>query len=312
MSHEIAPREHTLAMADEVELHVEDWLLPPGRARRGGLLLVHGLGEHIGRYRHVIRALLSVGIEVRGYDQRGFGRSPGPRGAIARDDALLDDLKLVYDDWCTDRGEQSFLLGHSMGGAVAGLAATGGWISPRALVLSSPALATRRSRLQDLALRIGRRLSPDRAVPSGLKADFVSRDPAVVAAYRRDPLNHGLITPRLAGFIVEAGPRVIAAAPKVGFPVLVLVATRDRLVDVAGARQFHDRLPPGLGTLRVYEGFYHEVFNEPDEDQARVLDDLETWLTRVSADANGGVTGELPGRMRGVMHGGKHGGAGAG
>jgi len=291
MSHEIAPREHTLAMPDGVALHVEDWLLAPGSARRGCLLLVHGLGEHVGRYRHVIRALLALGIEVRGLDQRGFGRSPGPRGAIPRDDALLDDLKLVYDEWCANRGERSFLLGHSMGGAVAARAATGGWIRPRALVLSSPALATRRSRLQDLALRIGRRLSPDRAVPSGLKADFVSRDAAVVAAYRSDPLNHGLITPRLAGFIVEAGPQAIAAAPEVAFPVLLLLATHDRLVDIAGARQFHDRLPPRLRTLQVYEGFYHEVFNEPDEDQARVLDDLKAWLNRMIDEASGGMHG---------------------
>ena len=279
---EAAPRVRTLAMADGTALHEEDWLLPPGLPRRGCLLLVHGLGEHIGRYRHVIRAMLSIGIEVRGYDQRGFGQSPGPRGRLPGDGVLLDDARLVYEDWCADRGERAFLLGHSMGGAVAGRAATGGWIRPRGLVLSAPALATVRSRLQNLALRIGRRLSPDRAVPSGLKADFVSRDPAVVAAYRSDPLNHGLITPRLAGFIVDAGPAVIAAAPDITFPTLVLIGTADRLVDVRGARLFHDRLPPGLRTLHVYEGFYHELFNEPLGDQARVLVDLQGWLIQVS------------------------------
>lgn len=281
-----APRIRTLAMADAIALHVEDWLLPPGSPRRGTALLVHGLGEHIGRYRHVIGALLSVGIEVRGFDQRGFGQSPGARGSIPAGDALLDDARLVYDDWCADRRDHAFLIGHSMGGAVAGRAATGGWIQPRGLVLSSPALATMRSALQNLALRIGKRLSPDRAVPSGLKADFVSRDPAVVAAYRSDPLNHGLITPRLAGFIVDAGPRIIAAAPQVRFPTLVLIGTADRLVDVAGARLFHDRLPPGVRTMRIYEGFYHEIFNEPSADRARVLGDLQAWFVRASEAAD--------------------------
>ncbi len=291
MSHDTASRVHSLSMADGVTLHVEDWLLPTASGRRACLLLVHGLGEHIGRYRHVIRAMLSLGIEVRGFDQRGFGRSAGPRGVIPRDDALLDDLQRVYDDWCADRGERSFLLGHSMGGAVAGRAATGGWVSPRGLVLSSPALATRRTRLQNLALRIGRRLSPDRAVPSGLKVEFVSRDPAVVAAYRSDPLNHGLITPRLANFIVAAGPPVVAAAPDVAFPVLLLIATNDRLVDIAGAQRFHDRLPPGLRTMHVYEGFYHEVFNEPQEDQARVFGDLRAWLIRLVDGTDGAIQG---------------------
>lgn len=302
MSDESAPRLRSLAMADGVSLHVEDWLLPPGSQRRGCLLLVHGLGEHIGRYRHVIRAMRALGIEVRGFDQRGFGQSSGPRGVIPRDDALLDDLQRVFEDWCADRGERSVLLGHSMGGAVAGRAATGGWVEPRALVLSSPALATLRSGLQNLALRIGRRFSPDRAVPSGLKADYVSRDPSVVAAYRSDPLNHGLITPRLANFIVAAGPQVIAAAPAVAFPVLLLIATQDRLVDVAGARRFHDRLPPGLRTLHVYEGFYHEVFNEPAEDRARVFQDLEEWLIRMLEATDGhlhdGMHGRVPGGKR--------------
>jgi len=283
-----APRVRALAMADGVRLHMEDWVLPAGVARRGCALLVHGLGEHIGRYRHVIGYLLSVGIEVRGFDQRGFGQSPGPRSGIPYDDALLDDARLVYDDWCSDRGDLAFLIGHSMGGAVAGRAATGGWIRPRGLVLSSPAIGTLRSGLQKLALKIGRRLSPNRAVPSGLKADFVSRDPEVVAAYRSDPLNHGLITPRLAGFIVDAGPRIIAAAPDVRFPTLVLIATADRLVDIAGARLFHDRLPQALRTLHVYDGFYHEIFNELPAERARVLGDLQAWLLGVSEAANPG------------------------
>ena len=271
-----------LPMADGVALHVEDWVLPIGVPRRGCALLVHGLGEHIGRYRHVIDSMLSVGIEVRGYDQRGFGRSPGPRAGLPHDHALLDDVRLAYDDWCAERGEPAFLIGHSMGGTVAARAATGGWIRPRGLVLSSPAIATLRSRLQKLALLIGRRLSPNGVVPSGLNADLVSRDPTVVAAYRSDPFNHGLITPRLAGFIVDAGPRIIAAAPEVRFPTLVLIGTDDRLVDIAGARRFHDRLPQALRTLHAYDGLYHEIFNELPMHRARVLGDLQAWLVRIS------------------------------
>ena len=186
---ETTPDARTLAMADGLALHVEDWALPPGKPRRACALLVHGLGEHIGRYRHVIHSLLTVGIEVRGYDQRGFGRSPGARGVIAHDDVLLDDARVVFDAWRRDRGEQPFLIGHSMGGAVAARAVTGGWIAPRGLVLSSPAIAGRLSGLQKFALRVGRRLSPDRPVPSGLKAAHVSRDAGVVDDYRKDPVS---------------------------------------------------------------------------------------------------------------------------
>lgn len=272
-------------MADGLALHIEDWRVPASMPRRGIALLVHGLGEHIGRYRDVIRALLALGIAVRGFDQRGFGRSPGPRSRIPQDDTLLEDVRRVYDDWCAHRGEPAFLIGHSMGGAVAARAATGGWIRPRGLILSSPALATRMSRLQKLALRIGKRLSPDRAVPSGLKAGMVSRDPAVVADYRSDPLNHGLITPRLTQFIVQAGERAIADASEVRFPCLVLIGSGDRIVDVAGAQAFHQRLPARLGTLHVYEGGYHELFNEIPALRAAVLADLGAWLVTMTDGA---------------------------
>jgi alpha-beta hydrolase superfamily lysophospholipase len=280
---EATPQVSRLAMNDGIELHIEDWLLPAQVARRGCVLIVHGLGEHIGRYPHVARALLAAGIEVRGYDQRGFGRSPGARGAIPRDDALLEDARVVFDDWCGSRGEQPFLLGHSMGGAVAARAVVGGCIAPRGLVLSSPAIAGRLSGLQRMALRIGRRLSPDRAVPSGLRPAYVSRDPAVVAEYRSDPLIHGLITPRLAQFVVDAGSKALALAADLRLPTLVMIGSEDRLVDVASARLFHDRLPAPLRTLRVYEGCYHEIFNELVADRARALADLVGWFTTQSA-----------------------------
>src|SRR5690606_15635408 len=113
----------------------------------------------------------------------------------------------------------------------------------------------------------------------------ISRDPAVVADYRSDPRNHALITPRLAQFILDAGPRALADAPQVRVPALVTIGTADRIVDVAGARAFHNRLPPEMRTLRVYDGFYHELFNEPAADRARALADLQAWLRALPAAA---------------------------
>jgi alpha-beta hydrolase superfamily lysophospholipase len=279
MTDDIAPpRSGIVTTNDGVQLQVSDWRLPAGAARRGCLLIVHGLGEHIGRYAHVARALVAAGFEVRGYDQRGFGASPGARGAIAYDDALLDDARRVFEAWRDECGDAPVLLGDSMGGAVAARACTGGWIQPRALVLVSPAIAGRLSGLQKVILRIGRRLAPDLPLPSMLAVRDLSRDPAVVAAYRRDPRNHGLATPRLADFVLRAGPQALADAASLLVPTLVMIGTADRLVDVAAARAFHDRLAPSLRSLRVYEGFYHELFNEPAADRARVLADLAAWL----------------------------------
>ncbi|MGE0800793.1 MAG: lysophospholipase [Lautropia sp.] len=274
-----------LTMPDGVDLHVEDWLIAEGERARGAVLVVHGLGEHFGRYAHVARALNALGFEVRGYDQRGFGRSGGARGAIPGADALVDDARSVFDDWARRCGCRPFLLGHSMGGAVAARAATGGWIAPRGLVLASPALGGRISAFGRLRIALGRRLLPDRAVASGIDPDHVSRDRAVVADYRRDPLNHGLISPRLAGFIVDAGPASIAAAAKLAVPVLLLLAGDDRLVDNEAARRFGRVLPPGRLTEHVYPGCYHELFNAPAAQRERVLADLEVWLLRIAASA---------------------------
>src|SRR5215211_2544777 len=119
-----------LSLPDATEIFLREWPVPDGTIRRGSLLLVHGLGEHSGRYGHVGERLAAMGIHVRGYDHRGHGESGGPRGSVPHPDALLDDLRAVFEDLAR-RGvgdAPPFLLGHSLGGATAARAATGGWV----------------------------------------------------------------------------------------------------------------------------------------------------------------------------------------
>jgi alpha-beta hydrolase superfamily lysophospholipase len=279
----------SLVTADGVTLAVRDWPLPVGVPRRGAALLIHGLGEHAGRYDHVAATLGALGVATRAYDQRGFGRSGGARGAIPHPEALLDDARLVYDALAADAraagdGAPPLLIGHSMGGAVAARAATGGWIAPSGLVLSSPALRTRMSALDRMAAAAGLRLAPDLAVPHRLPLERISRDPAVVAAVRADPLCHDRITPRLARFIDEAGAHAIRDAARLRVPTLLLVAGDDRLVDPAGAHAFAAAMPAGLCTVRDLPGHYHEVFHEREPERGRVLDALAAWV----ADRLGG------------------------
>ena len=128
-----------MRLADGTTIFLREWPVPEGTEQRGAVLLVHGLGEHSGRYAHVAERLTALGLHVRGYDHRGHGESEGPRGSVPRPEALLDDLRAVFED-LADGGAPPFLLGHSLGGATAARAATGGWVTPRGLVLSSPAL----------------------------------------------------------------------------------------------------------------------------------------------------------------------------
>jgi alpha-beta hydrolase superfamily lysophospholipase len=265
---------------DGIDLHVRDWPVPDGVARRGSLVLVHGLGEHCGRYDHVASELTAVGLAVRGYDHRGHGRSGGRRGGIPHADALLDDLRLVFDGLAAeDRGgPPPFVLGHSMGGAVAARAATGGWIVPRGLVLSSPALAVSVGPVQRAMALVGRRLIPDRPVPNGLPLDGLSHHAPTIAAYRADEHVHDRISARLFDAMVAHGDAARADATRLHVPTLLLVAGADRLVDAGGSRAFFAALPAGVGTLHVYDDLYHELFNEREPDRGRVFADLRGWL----------------------------------
>jgi alpha-beta hydrolase superfamily lysophospholipase len=273
----------TVQTADGTALHVRRWEPPVADARRGAVLIVHGLGEHSGRYERVAELLTGLGLEVRSYDQRGHGRSGGPRGAIPHPDALLEDLRQVFSDLAEDGrgagdGEPPFLLGHSMGGGIAARAATGGWVVPRGLILSSPVLAVTVSRAQRLMAAVGRRLAPDRAVANGLDRDGLSHDPAVVAGYEADEHVHDRITPRLFDFLVDAAEHARTDARTFTVPTLLMVAGSDRLVDSSGSRAFAAALPPGIGTVHWYDDLYHELFNEPEADRERVFADLSAWI----------------------------------
>jgi alpha-beta hydrolase superfamily lysophospholipase len=274
----------TLTTADGLQLHVREW--PVGNAR-GTVVMVHGLGEHIGRYAHVAAQLNAWGWSALGYDHRGHGNSEGARGALHHSDDLLNDLALVVDLARAQTTGPLVLLGHSLGGLVAarfvaGSAAPAGPAWARrvdALVLSSPALDAGTTAWQKLLLAVLGPLAPNLAVNNGLKPAWISRDAAVVAAYTADPLVHDRITPRLARFIVDAGAWVLANAALLPVPTLLLYAGSDRCVVPAGSAALAAAAPKALFTVQAFKPLYHEIFNEPE--QAEVFAVLGGWLARL-------------------------------
>ena len=278
----LAPMEPTLTTADGLTLRLRDW---PCAQARGTVLIVHGLGDHIGRHEHVAAQLLRSDHRVVGYDQRGHGASEGARGALNQPDDLLADLARVIDAVRLQHTDPLTLLGHSMGGLVAARFVAGGlegapapaWFRPvDALVLSSPALDPGLSVAQKIALTVAGRLAPNLAVGNGLKPDWISRDPAVVKAYLADPRVHDRITPKLARFIAEGGAFVRAHAAQWRVPTLLLYAGSDRCVAPAGSAAFAATAPNGVLTLRAFPPLFHEIFNEPE--QADVFAALAAWL----------------------------------
>jgi alpha-beta hydrolase superfamily lysophospholipase len=272
--------------ADGTRLFVRRWATS-GDAW-GTVQIVHGLGEHIGRYAAVAEALNAAGWHVIGHDHRGHGQSGGARGAIPAADTLLRDLTAVMDAHRTRHGRH-VLLGHSMGGLVAArFVAEGLQPQPAAwfreldgLVLSSPALDPGMNPLQKALLALLGPLAPGLALGNGLKPDWISRDPAVVQAYTADPLVHDRITPRLVRFIVDGGLAVQAAAPRWNIPTLLMWAGADRCVSPQGSARFAAAALPAFLTARPFGAMFHEIFNEPE--RAEVLAQLIRWLTRLDA-----------------------------
>jgi len=289
----LSSKEATVRTRDGLELRRRDW---PAGGGKGTIVIVHGLGEHGGRYTEVAARLNASGWSVVGYDHRGHGASPGPRGRLAADDDLLADLAAVVDDVRRASPKRVVLLGHSLGGLVVGRFVAGGLESPRpawqrdvdALVMSSPALEVGMNAAQRLLLAVLGPLTPNLGVATGLGSQWLSRRPEVVAAYLADPLVHDRIAPRLARFLVDAGPRVRALAPQWTVPTLLLYAGSDRLVVPAGSAAFAAAAPEGVVTTRAFAPLFHEIFNEPERDE--VLAVLTAWLDTLVASPSRSTT----------------------
>jgi alpha-beta hydrolase superfamily lysophospholipase len=267
---------------DGLALHLRVW--PAGNPRRGLVVLVHGLGEHIDRYDHVARRMNGLGFDVVGYDHRGHGRSPGQRGGMPADDSLCADLGRVLYAARESFPGPTVLVGHSLGGLIAGRFVAEGlqprpaawWRPVDALAMSSPALDPGTNAVQKLLLAVIAPMLPNLAVSNGLKVDWVSRNADVVKAYAADALVHDRITGRLGLFVARQGPAVIAAAPRWTTPTLLMWAGADRCVAPAGSAAFAAAAPRDVVTTREWPGLFHEIFNEPEQDA--VLAAMGDWL----------------------------------
>ncbi|MDB5962440.1 MAG: lysophospholipase [Massilia sp.] len=275
MPHLVALGSHQISAADGTRLHVVDYMLPPGQAR-GSIVVMHGLGEHSGRYQHLAGFFNNCGLSVRCYDHRGHGRSEGRRGDVINGDPMLQDAQIVIDDFSTRYSLPPFLFGHSMGGLFAARFALSNRSPLRGLILSSPALALRLTRAELTLLKVAETLVPWMGAPNGLKASDLSHSTAVVEAYKADPLVHARISARLLRSMLNSIDVCQQTAASMHVPTLLLVAGSDRAVDPSGALRFQEKLPPGLSRLHVYEHMFHEIFNEPDA--ALAFDDLRAWL----------------------------------
>jgi alpha-beta hydrolase superfamily lysophospholipase len=268
----------TFICSDGQTLAVQDWLPSQGEPVRGLVLIVHGLGEHAGRYDALAHRLNAWGFAVRGYDQLGHGESAGVRGGLPTDTRLLEDLADVVDDTRSRMAADVplIVLGHSLGGLVAARMVALQMRPVEALVLSSPALDAGLNAFQKMLLAVLPRFLPDLRVGNGLNPMYLSHDPDVLRAYRSDRLVHDRISARLARFMADAGPATLAQAVQWTVPTLLLYAGDDHLVNPAGSRRFAQVAPKQVVSSVCFENLYHEIFNE--REAGPVFGSLRRWL----------------------------------
>jgi alpha-beta hydrolase superfamily lysophospholipase len=244
--------------------------------KRATLILVHGLNDHSGRYEGVARRLAARGYAVRAFDLRGHGRSGGGRLWVGSFDEYLQDVGVFLDHV---GGEYPiFLFGHSMGGAIVTLFAIARRLDVESVILSAPALKAGSGIPPAL---VGLTNLFDRFLPRApvafLNPRHLSRDSTVTESAIKDPLVSLLPPPARTGAeLLRATGRIGESMEEITLPLLVMHGTADRLTDHRGSEEFYRRASSTDKTFRLYEGFYHELLNDPEAD--RVLSELLDWL----------------------------------
>jgi alpha-beta hydrolase superfamily lysophospholipase len=258
-------------------IYYQAWL--PEAEVKAIVLIVHGLGEHSGRYTNFVNHFTPLGYAIYGFDLPGHGRSEGEREFIQSFDDYTDTLSAYYKiviGW--QPGKPIFLLGHSLGGLIACYYLLDYSDDFKGAIISAPGIKLGEG-ITPIMVNLSKMLStiaPKVGVAT-LDASLVSRDPEVVQAYRDDPLVFHAKTPaRTAGESLKAIARLSAEIEKITLPFIVVQGELDKLVNPAGAQMLYDRASSADKTINIYEGLHHEVFNEPEH--AKVLKDVEAWL----------------------------------
>ncbi len=248
---------------------------------RGLCIIAHGLGEHSGRYEHVARALGERDLASFALDHRGHGQSGGKRGHVLSFSEYLFDLdnfrRLIEERFSE---LPRFLIGHSMGGLIAAHYAAKHGAGLSGLVLSSPALRVD-VKEPEIKLALGKLMSrvlPGLTMGNGLDPEMISHDKEVVAAYKNDPLVHDRVSARWFTEFTSAIEAVHECAHQISTPVLLMQSGEDELVAPRGAQEFFDRLTVEDKTLKVWEGFYHEMMNETEKEKA--IDLMLEWIEK--------------------------------
>ncbi len=266
--------------SDGIEIYGQCWLTDA--KPKAVIGIVHGMGEHSGRYAHVAAYLVENDYSVIAYDHRGHGKSGGKRGHTPSYDLLLDGIaNLLTQADTIAPGAPKFIYGHSMGGnlvlnyalrrkpAIAGVIASSPWLK---LAFEPPKF--------EVALgRFVNNIFPGFTQSTKLDVNAISRDKKVVDAYVNDPLVHDKISARFFVEVYAAAAWALEHASEMKLPLLLFHGTEDQLTSPEGSKEFAEKVKENC-TFRLWDGFYHETHNEPEKEE--VLKYIATWLNQYS------------------------------
>ncbi len=250
----------------------------PDKKPKAVVVLIHGHGEHVDRYSSVGEAFANAGFALVGFDLRGHGKSSGPRGHTPSYDALMDDISgFLAQAQARYPKRPMFLYGHSMGGNLVlnyglrrrsnlvGIIATGPWLK----------LAFEPAPLKVMLARTLDKIAPTFTQKSNLATAALSHDAGIVHTYDDDPLNHDKISARLFVVMYESGLWALDHAAGFPVPLLLMHGTEDRITSLRASREFAETAGK-IVTLRLWDGWYHEIHNEPGKKD--VLKTMVKWM----------------------------------
>jgi alpha-beta hydrolase superfamily lysophospholipase len=261
---------------DGVNIFAQSWTLP-GRSK-AMIALVHGLGEHSSRYTHLASYLNGHEYSVAAFDLRGHGKSGGPRGHTPSYETLMDDIERFLAEAGTLAPDTPiFLYGHSLGGNLGLNYALRRKPTLQGMIISGPwlRLPAEPGKAQVTLARIMNKIRPTFAQSSALDTKGLSHDPEIVRAYEQDPLVHDKISARLFLEAYQAGLWALEQAGQFPIPLLLMHGEADRLTSAEASREFAAKKQEGC-TLKIWEGLYHEIHNEPEKED--VYQEIVSWL----------------------------------
>lgn len=269
--------EYSFTTSDGLKLFGQEWR-PDGK-QKAAIALVHGLGEHSSRYEHVANMLTDSGYSLTAFDLRGHGKSEGTRGHSPSYSALMDDIAkniaLAQEHF---PGLPVFLYGHSLGGNLSLYYSITKKPLIKGVIVTSPGLGTA-APVPPVKLALGNLLYnilPSTQMDNGLDRSGLSRDPEVERIYSSDPLVHPKISARLALDLINNGKFLIDNAADFPLHLLLMQGSGDYIVNPRLTKAFASAAPLAKITFKEWEGFYHELHNEPEKQQ--VIQFMTNWM----------------------------------